>query len=1220
MTVEEALIALEAILGKQPLNDLQETIFRACWEQKSYPEIAQTSGYDAEYIKLVGFQLWKKLSETCGEKVTKNNFRSVLRRRSQFYSSSSIGDRTETQPPIQNHASCFKSENPPNALAPKSEIQNQISWGEAIDVSVFYGRDRELAILSEWIRYDRCRLVAILGIGGTGKTALSVKLAEQIQENFDFIIWRSLHNAPSLHLLLTNLIELLSEGKATKLAADTDGKILQLIEYLQIHRCLIIFDNLETILSSAAQQNSNHDKAGYYRDGYEEYGKLLQRIGETRHQSCLILTSREKPKEVAALAGESFPVRTLSLSGLTTTAAQELFKAKGHFLGGDRDWQTLIQSYGGNPLALKIVATTISDLFAGNIERFLAQGTAIFGDIQDLLQQQFDRLSNWERELVYWLAINREPVAIAELQIDLLSPLTTAEILEILESLARRSLIEKGTNLFTLQPVLMEYVTERLITQVCQEIETQSPALYISHALIKAQTKNYLQDIQIQLILKPVANRLLRVFGDAVAIDRQLMQILIPLQSKIAIQSGYAAGNTLNLLLHLQLNLSDRDFSHLTVWQADLRGANLQRVNFSYSNLAKSTFTENLGYIFAMTVNRDGILATADSYSQIRLWRVADGQQILAWSGHKGWTRALSFSPDGKTLASGCDDRTVHLWDVSTGQCRQVLPGHAGWVLFVAFSRDGKFLASSSEDKTIKLWDLGTNQCYQTFQGHTAWVCYVAFSPDGRTLASASADRTIKLWNIETGQCLKTIQAHDNVIGFVTFSADCQTLVSASEDQTIKLWEIETGKCKKTLPAGHKGWVWWSAVALSSDNKTLAIGDADSCVKLWDISTGQFMGTLQHSSGIRTLVFSYDGKMLIGAHEDQTLKLWDVSDGRCLKTFQGYSSGIWAIAFSPDRKTLFTGGADQMLKVWNVADGKCLRIFKGHSDLVRSVTYSPQGNTLASGGGDGTIRLWDISDGRCIKTFQGHTNWVMSVAYSPDGQTLASGSLDQTVRIWDIHAGQCLKVLQAHNSLSLCVAYSPDGQTLASCGADYTVKIWDVETGECIKALPGHSNWVYAIAFSPDGQTLASGGVDGAIAIWHLSDNQCLRMLRGHTSWVVSLAYSPQGNTLASSSLDGTVRLWNVENGECLRVLQGHSSWVLSVTFAHLEDELSNRQIPVLASGSDDRSIRFWDLETGKCLKILSNERPYEGMNLTGATGLTQAQRATLKVLGAIDV
>ena len=220
--------------------------------------------------------------------------------------------------------------------------------------------------------------------------------------------------------------------------------------------------------------------------------------------------------------------------------------------------------------------------------------------------------------------------------------------------------------------------------------------------LIKAQTKDYIQDIQRQLILKPIANQLLRVFGNRDAIEHQLIQILSTLQGKLPTETGYAAGNTLNLLLQLQIELNDLDLSHLTVWQADLRGANLQNVNFTYSNLAKSAFTENLGYIFAMAVSRDGILATADSYAKIRLWRVADGQQILAWEGHKGWTRALTFSPDGKTLISGCDEQTVKLWDVSTGLCRQILLGHTGWILFVAFSPDGESFASSSEDKMLR--------------------------------------------------------------------------------------------------------------------------------------------------------------------------------------------------------------------------------------------------------------------------------------------------------------------------------------------------------------------------------------------------------------------------------------------------------------------------------------------------------------------------------------
>lgn len=1192
MTAEEALTTVEAILGKESLNEIQKIVFCQAWEQKTYSEIAEKAGYDSDYIKYVGFQLWKILSAALGESVTKNNFRSgIIRWRSR-------GDKNSTTQPAQN------------VTDREMTSSCRQDWGEAIDVSVFYGRTQELATLEQWIVGDRCRLIAILGIGGTGKTALSIKLAEQIQDKFEYIIWRSLHNAPSLESLLASLIQFLSPQQESDLPNDINYRISRLLDYLRSSRCLIVFDNAETILSSPA----THER-------YEGYGELFKRIAESRHQSCLVLTSREKPKEVAALEGETFPVRSLQLPGLATAEGREIFRGKGNFSGSETDWQTLIQSYAGNPLALKIVATTIRDLFDSNISHFLSHGTVVFGDIQNLLEQQFSKLSQLEAEIMYWLAINREPVTLTELKSDLVAPILPSQLLEALESLERKSLIEKGAARFTLQPVLMEYATNRVVKEVSQEIETQQISLFKNHALLKAQTKDYIKDIQIHFILQPISEQLLRVLGTLDGIDNQLMTIVSSLRGKLPIKTGYVAGNTINLLRHLQQDLSGHDFSGLTVWQAELRGVDLYQVNFSGSDLSKSTFTEDLGYVFAMAVSPDGrLLATADSHSMIRLWRVADGQQLLSWDGQcPGWTRALAFSPDGKTLISGSDDRGVRLWDVSTGQCRKTIQQHAGWILFVAFSPQGQSLATCSEDTTVKLWDISTGQCRQTFKGHSSWICYVAFSPDGQMLASCSADKTIKLWDIDTGRCLKTLQGHQDVVGFVMISADGQTLISASEDQTIKAWDTQTGQCKRTLPGGHKGWVWWSGVALSCDNKTLAIGSADQTVKLWDINTGQVLRTLQHSSGIRTIVFSPDGETLIGSHEDQTIKIWHVSDGRCLKTFQGYSSGVWSVALSPDGRTLVSGGADQMVKVWNILDGKCCKIFKGHTDFIRSVAYSPQGNTLVSASADRTVKLWNISDGKCLRTFKGHTNWVMSVKYSPDGQTLVTGSLDQTVRVWDINTGQCLKVLQAHKTLALCVTYSPDGQILASSGADYTVRLWDINTGQCIRVLEGHANWVWPVAFSPDGQTLASGSIDKTIRIWDIRNGRCLAILQGHESWVVSIAYSLDGRVIASGGMDGTVRLWDVSNGRCLRVLQEHTRWVLSVAFTTGESFSPNLS-QVLATSSDDRTIRLWDIETGECLKILRSERPYEGMNIAGVVGITEAQRTTLKALGAIEL
>ncbi|WP_250125218.1 NB-ARC domain-containing protein [Chroococcidiopsis sp. CCMEE 29] len=1186
MKLEEALAMLEEILGKGSLNDLQELIVRQSWEEKTYPEIAASSGYDDGYIKYVGFQLWKALSDALGERVSKNNFRSALRR----WQESSFNRSAES----------------PQSLLQDSPLNTQqCDWGEAIDVTVFYGRSAELSTLEQWIE-QRCRLVAVLGIGGIGKTALSVKLAEQIQDKFEYVIWRSLHNAPSLESLLASLIEFLSNQQETDLPDEIDRRILQLLNYLRCSRCLIVLDNAETILMQA------------------EYGELFKRIGESRHQSCLVLTSREKPKEVAALEGETFPVRSLQLSGLAIAEGREIFRGKGNFSGSESDWQTLIQSYAGNPLALKIVATTIHDLFDSNISNFISQGTVVFGDIQNLLDQQFSRLSKLEAEIMYWLAINREPVAITELKNDLILPILPSQLIEALEFLERKSLIEKGVALFTLQPVLMEYVTNRLVKAICQEIETREISLFKNHALIKAQAKDYIKDIQTHFILKPVSEQLLRVFGTPESLESQLMTIISSLRGKLPIETGYVAGNTINWLRHLQRDLCDRDFSALTVWQADLQGVNLHQVNFSGSDLSKSAFTENLGYIFAMAVSPDGeILATTDSYGRMRLSRVADGQHLLTWDAHIGWVRSITFSPDGKTLFSGSEDATIKVWDVSTGQCRQTLQGHTGWILFVTFSPPGTYntplLASSSEDTTVKLWDVSTGQCCQTFQGHTSWVGYVAFSPDGQTLASSGVDRTVKLWDINTGQCLKTFEGHQDAVGFVTFSTDGQTLISASEDQTIKFWNIETGLCLKSLPGGQGDWIWWSAVALSSDHKTLAISNIDQTATVWDLSTGQHLRTLQFRSRIRSMVFTPDGEILIGSHADQTLKLWNVSDGRCLKAFQGFASGVWSIAFSPDG-ALFSGSPDQLIKLWDVSEGKCLRIFRGHTDMIRSIAYSPDGQTLASGGSDRTVKLWSISDGSCLRTFKGHTNWVMSVKFSPDGQTLASGSMDQTVRLWDIKTGQTLKVLQAPKCITFSVDYSPDGQILASSGgADYTARLWDLKTGQCLKVLQGHTDWVWPVAFNPDGRIIATGGLDQTIRIWDIHDGQCLSILQGHESWVVFLAYSPDGRILASSSLDNTVRLWDVREGRCLRVLQGHTRWVLSVTFTRGE-AFSRNSGHVLASASDDQTIRFWDIETGECLKILKNERPYEGMNIAGVVGITEAQTAALKALGAIEL
>ena len=303
-------------------------------------------------------------------------------------------------------------------------------------------------------------------MGGIGKTALAVKIAQQLQEQFEYVIWRSLRNAPPLKTLLGELISFLSGGQ------ETQAEIKLLLQCLRSSRSLVILDNVETILLSG-------ECAGQYRTGYENYGQLFRLVGETAHSSCLMLTSREKPAEIAATEGIELSVRSLQLKGSLFTA-QKLIQAKG-LSGSEAQKQQLCARYGGNPLALKIVATSIQDLFAGEIGEFLAEDVTVFNSIQKLLDQQFERLSSLEKTIMYWLAINREWTTIAELSEDIVPKVAKANLLEALESLIWRSLIERQAGSYTQQPVVMEYVTDRSISQVTREITQASSPLLFFH-------------------------------------------------------------------------------------------------------------------------------------------------------------------------------------------------------------------------------------------------------------------------------------------------------------------------------------------------------------------------------------------------------------------------------------------------------------------------------------------------------------------------------------------------------------------------------------------------------------------------------------------------------------------------------------------------------------------------------------------------------------------
>ena len=1152
----------------------------------------------------------------------------------------------------------------------------QADWGEAVDVSLFCGRSEELATLQQWVLEDHCRLLLLLGMGGIGKTTLATKLAEQLvghgagaadntgtrehgntdnsiqnsklktqnpklSSPFEFLIWRSLRHAPTLSELLDTLLKVLSDQQITDLPETTAGKLSKLIECLRQHRCLIVLDNLETLMQGETY-------TGQFQTAYKDYGDLLRRVGEVSHQSCFLLTSREEPDEVAMLAGQALPVRSLHLTGLKT-GASELLTSKG-LAGSETECRHLIELYGGNPLAIKIISTTIQELFGGNITDFLAAGISSFNSIRLLLSQQFDRLTETEQTVMYWLAINREKVSLLELERDIYPKLLKHQLIETLESLLRRSLIEQSLSGFTQQPVILEYVTERLVEQVSEEIEgikhkreeinaeissfiPYPSSLLITHALLQATAKDYIREAQTRLIVKPTIAQLTRRLGSKRAIETRLAQILEQQRQQAALETGYGGGNLLNLLIQLGSDLSGFSFAHLPIWQAYLQGANLQRVDFAHVDFARSVFTQIFGSVVCTAFSPAGdILATGSDNGDVHLWRVADGQALLTLSGHAGQVLSVNFTANGQTLVSRGEDQTVKFWQVDSGQCLRTLQRYTSQILSVCPNAVPPRLISQGTDRTIRLWNLDTGQSLAKLQGEGHQVQVVALNAKGETLATAGAEETVTLWDARTGQILQTLYGHLDRIQTLAFrpslaenaSAD-EMLASGSDDRTVKLWDRHTGKCLRTL-AGHSDPI--ISISFSPDGATIASGSADQTIRVWDVETGQCLKVLSgHSGGVRSLSYSLEGQLASGG-DDRAIKLWDPEAGHCLRTWQGYTNAIGAICFSPDGQTFTSGSTDQTIRLWDGQTGHCLKTLQGHTNQVLALaappSFTPPSFTtgkegiLVSGSADKTVKVWDTSTGNCLKTLPGQTDKVWSVSLSPNRQTLASGSADQTIRLWDAPTGQCLRVLQGHTGSVFSVRFSPDGQTLASSSADQTIRLWDVTTGHCLSRLQGHTYWVLAVAFSlirpkptkeGEGGILASGSADQTIRLWDLGTGQCLKTLSEHTRSVSAVGFSPDGQTLASGSSDRTIKLWAVNTGQCLKTLHGHTNQVLSVDFS------PNGHI--LVSSSADETIKLWDLNTGECIKTLSIDRPYEGMNIAGVQGLTAAQTATLKALGA---
>ncbi|OBQ14866.1 MAG: ATPase [Anabaena sp. LE011-02] len=408
------------------LTPIEKTILTGVWQKQAYSIIAKNFHCSESKIKQEAAKLWKKLGEVLEEDIDSYNIRHKVENKYRVSQRDNFGVQVngkgninicdKSLPVVNNKQEHFK---PPQ---PKHQTP-RIDLTKAPELNYSYGRTSEISTLKKWILENHTRLITVYGLSGIGKTALTLKLISEIKTEFDYIIYRSLDHLPQLITLKDELKQFFSQSQ---------NPLPEIIDYFRSSRCLVIIDDMDNIFQFG-------NLAGQYLTEYKDYSKFFHKVATSSHQSCLILISSAKPPDIETLEIQNKHTKTLHLQGLGKDA-KAILREKG--LKDEDKWDELIRLYQGHPDWLNIIILTIIEFFNGKVSLFLTDNDDLFlGDIEALLENHLDRLSELENKVIKWLATQDEPVGIPQKPADI--EVSNARFLQIIQSLTRRCLVEK---------------------------------------------------------------------------------------------------------------------------------------------------------------------------------------------------------------------------------------------------------------------------------------------------------------------------------------------------------------------------------------------------------------------------------------------------------------------------------------------------------------------------------------------------------------------------------------------------------------------------------------------------------------------------------------------------------------------------------------------------------------------------------------------------------